>query len=443
MRVAPIERVGDAAVVSVAMEAPDAMAAGSYGLARYLYRQTSTRPTAAAGRLIDERGELVYDTVRASESGDGVVGTEVPVARPGEIVEFSFATTAPEADTADVLLPYFGLFPGIEVVDSEGSDRLEVPADAVIADPIPLQKTVVSYDDSSTTEEVDEVTTVRITSDVLFATGSADLGGEAQARIREIAEQVASSSAGGTVRVIGHTDDVDTEEYNQSLSERRADAVGSVLRDALGDGFAVETEGRGEREPIAQGTSEEARRANRRVEIVFDGATPIAGEEQEESKIPDADVPVAEGADAVRVETTGGVHDVSAVSVERRGRLLVGMLRVEAVNQTYDVSGILGDAEALPESAKLSWTGLYDEKRGARQLTLLTGEGWAFPVEYAYDDGADQRGELLADAMTLALDEDGDAYELTVIWPDPGTDTVTIEAAGAWRLEDVPVTEGG
>ncbi len=69
------------------------------------------------------------------------------------------------------------------------------------------------------------------------------------------------------VLIEGHTDDVGTDEYNDRLSQRRADAVKQYL---VQNGIAaqrIETKGWGRRKPLVRGTTEEARAQNRRVEI--------------------------------------------------------------------------------------------------------------------------------------------------------------------------------
>jgi outer membrane protein OmpA-like peptidoglycan-associated protein len=70
-----------------------------------------------------------------------------------------------------------------------------------------------------------------------------------------------------TVSVNGHTDDVGTDEYNQKLSERRAQAVRDYLVKAgLPAGLFTVT-GHGKKRPLAPGNSETARAKNRRVEL--------------------------------------------------------------------------------------------------------------------------------------------------------------------------------
>ena len=69
------------------------------------------------------------------------------------------------------------------------------------------------------------------------------------------------------VRVVGHTDSIGTEEYNQGLSERRANSVYKYL---VANDVAKErlsTEGKGEMQPIDNNETESGRARNRRVEF--------------------------------------------------------------------------------------------------------------------------------------------------------------------------------
>lgn len=87
---------------------------------------------------------------------------------------------------------------------------------------------------------------------------------------RELLSRIAGillTSADYRIDVYGHTDDVGTEEYNQSLSERRAQAVRDYLVEAGVDPAIISTEGYGKSRPRAEGIDEQARSRNRRVEI--------------------------------------------------------------------------------------------------------------------------------------------------------------------------------
>ncbi|WP_226911318.1 OmpA family protein [Gallaecimonas mangrovi] len=69
------------------------------------------------------------------------------------------------------------------------------------------------------------------------------------------------------VVIEGHTDDTGAASYNLKLSERRAKSVGDVLASQFGiDKSRIKTVGYGESQPAVEGTSKEARAANRRIE---------------------------------------------------------------------------------------------------------------------------------------------------------------------------------
>jgi outer membrane protein OmpA-like peptidoglycan-associated protein len=70
-----------------------------------------------------------------------------------------------------------------------------------------------------------------------------------------------------TISVNGYTDDVGTDEYNQKLSERRAQAVRDYLVQAGLPPEILTVAGHGKSHPLVPGTSEEARAKNRRVEL--------------------------------------------------------------------------------------------------------------------------------------------------------------------------------
>jgi outer membrane protein OmpA-like peptidoglycan-associated protein len=69
------------------------------------------------------------------------------------------------------------------------------------------------------------------------------------------------------VTVIGHTDNTGSDAVNDPLSRDRANAVRQYLAQRGVAAGRVEIAGRGEREPVADNTSEAGRAQNRRVEI--------------------------------------------------------------------------------------------------------------------------------------------------------------------------------
>jgi outer membrane protein OmpA-like peptidoglycan-associated protein len=87
---------------------------------------------------------------------------------------------------------------------------------------------------------------------------------------RELLSRIAGillTSKDYTVSVNGYTDDVGTEEYNQKLSERRAEAVRDYFVKAGLSPDIFSVTGHGKSRPLVPGTSEEARAKNRRVEL--------------------------------------------------------------------------------------------------------------------------------------------------------------------------------
>lgn len=109
---------------------------------------------------------------------------------------------------------------------------------------------------------------VTMPQDILFATDSATLSGGLQADLRTLAASLGRYPA-SRVDVVGHTDNVGDAGYNQSLSERRARAVASVLISSGVPSSRVNAYGRGETTPVANNLTDQGRRQNRRVEIVI------------------------------------------------------------------------------------------------------------------------------------------------------------------------------
>ena len=69
------------------------------------------------------------------------------------------------------------------------------------------------------------------------------------------------------VIAIGHADSIGTDAYNQKLSVRRAEAVKAYLVSKGIEANRVYTEGKGEKQPVADNKTAEGRAKNRRVEI--------------------------------------------------------------------------------------------------------------------------------------------------------------------------------
>lgn len=104
--------------------------------------------------------------------------------------------------------------------------------------------------------------------EVLFGKDSAKLNSAANARIRGIAAEIKKQNA-SKVRVFGFTDDLGSSAHGDVLSKQRAEAVNSVLSRELGSTVTFEIRGYGEQYPIADNSTEEGRKKNRRVEVSF------------------------------------------------------------------------------------------------------------------------------------------------------------------------------
>ncbi|ORJ58556.1 OmpA family protein [Geothermobacter hydrogeniphilus] len=110
-------------------------------------------------------------------------------------------------------------------------------------------------------------------SDVLFDVNSATLKAGAHDEIFRVAK-VLNQYPQTTLLVAGHTDSTGSEQYNQQLSERRAQVVKNAL---VGNGVnpdRIRVIGYGEGKPIASNASESGRQLNRRVVITIE---PIRG----------------------------------------------------------------------------------------------------------------------------------------------------------------------
>jgi outer membrane protein OmpA-like peptidoglycan-associated protein len=104
--------------------------------------------------------------------------------------------------------------------------------------------------------------------DVLFASGNSELRGSAHARLDKLVLFL-GKYGDRTVTIEGHTDSVGNEDFNQGLSERRAQAVRSYLTSQGVSTSRTTATGKGESDPIADNGSQGGRQQNRRVEVII------------------------------------------------------------------------------------------------------------------------------------------------------------------------------
>lgn len=105
--------------------------------------------------------------------------------------------------------------------------------------------------------------------DVLFATARAELRADATNNLDKLVEFL-NRYPDRKVEIEGHTDSVGTAEYNQGLSERRAESVKTYLVRQGIDSRRLVTAGMGEHQPVAGNDSEAGRRQNRRVMVIIE-----------------------------------------------------------------------------------------------------------------------------------------------------------------------------
>ncbi len=115
-------------------------------------------------------------------------------------------------------------------------------------------------------ERVGEGIKLTFASGILFAVDSDRLAAEAQANLTELAQSLLDYP-GTDVLIVGHTDSTGAEEYNQRLSERRAESAARFLASRGVQAVRMQTVGLGETEPVADNDTEVGRRENRRVEV--------------------------------------------------------------------------------------------------------------------------------------------------------------------------------
>ncbi len=106
------------------------------------------------------------------------------------------------------------------------------------------------------------------TNAILFESGSANLKPQSMGVIRQIS-QVLLQENGMNLKIVGHTDADGSDENNQILSSKRAEAVKNVLVSVYNiSGERLATEGKGESEPIGDNSTPEGKSKNRRVEFI-------------------------------------------------------------------------------------------------------------------------------------------------------------------------------
>lgn len=166
--------------------------------------------------------------------------------------------------------------------------QAQVPPDRYVQDPFrkpikdPFGKCVLSIGGQNLPEcgaplavkeppKAPTVQTVTLGADAYFDFDKATLKPAGRERLDALATEI--RQLGGTVSsvaVVGNTDAIGTEAYNQALSERRAQAVVDYLvRQGVNPGV-ISAQGAGEGNPVASNETAEGRAQNRRVDVTVE-----------------------------------------------------------------------------------------------------------------------------------------------------------------------------
>ena len=392
---------------------------------------------------------------------------------PGEDMTSYLSFGKVDTDTVTVMVPMAG-FTTVSVLNSDDAKKAGINLatakkelakwpDAITKDtaPVAIERYTRALDDSTSTKAGSKDITVTLASDVTFASDSADLASGAEAQLKTVAGQLGQYPDGGTLTIVGHTDDVQDDAYNQTLSEKRANAVKTRLAQLTKlDKWKTSVSGKGESEPKIKDTTDEARAANRRVEITL---TPTGGTTPKGSstatpnssgggKLPEPKGPVAKGSEGVTLTSKGsdtsGDVTITLDQVTRSGGYLLGTLTCTVKDGS--TGALLSQLCADPQTVLANQR---DEDGGAVQtllasdgLTLLSDGERVFPADYV---DAYNKQHLPLTELNLYDRLKGGTTTICVVWPDPGGDTITLDHQHhritndyGYRLTDIPIKNG-
>ncbi|WP_454934226.1 OmpA family protein [Actinomyces oris] len=344
-------------------------------------------------------------------------------------------------------------------VDNLNYNQYKTAPNPALASPVAIERYTKALDDSTSTHAGSKDITVTLASDVTFASDSADLASGAEAQLQTVAAQLKQHPDGGTLTIVGHTDDVQDDAYNQTLSEKRANAVKTRLAQLTSlDKWQTSVSGKGESEPKVNDTSDEARAANRRVEITLTptggttpkNTTPTPNSSSGGGKLPDPKGPVAKGSDGVTVKSDGGDDHVTITldHVTRQSGYLLGQLHTTISAKKNSAPNLhlwFKDKEIIFITNSRGEDGSEEATTYAADgLTLLAGGERIYPADYR---DADFKTHVPLTELALTPFIKAGTTTICVVWPDPGGDTITLDhlpaahlgSSFAYRLTDIPI----
>ena len=450
----------------------DAVKASSYeddsgnklSISNYLGVPSIFRPGTGASlvKLLDTASGRVWSAVDGS-------GLFLELA-PGEDMTSYLSFGKVDTDTVTVMVPMVG-FTTVSVLDAGSAKKAKIDLSIAqaalkqsshdvpeLADPVAIERYTRALDDSTSTQAGGKDITVTLASDVTFASDSADLAPGAEAQLNTVASQLGQYPDGGTLTIVGHTDDVQDDAYNQTLSEKRANAVKTRLAQLTKlDKWQTSVSGKGESEPKIKDTTDEARAANRRVEITL---TPTGGTTPKNTttptpntsgggKLPDPQGPVAKGPEGVTLTSksgsTQGDVTITLDHVTRSGGYLLGTVTctVKDGSTGAQLHPLLDDPETALTNQR-SESGALSTFYASDGLTLLSNGERIFPADY---NDADVDHHLPLTELNLSDHLKTGTTTICIVWPDPGGDTITLDHPEGkystpnttYRLTDIPI----
>ena len=122
----------------------------------------------------------------------------------------------------------------------------------------------------ATIESVNNGESLKVTFDsgILFATNSSSVSDASKNALRNFSSSL-KNNPDTYVKIVGHTDNTGRVDYNQTLSEKRAQSVFDYLQSQGVGNSRMTYEGKGIHEPVAGNNTAEGRALNRRVEILI------------------------------------------------------------------------------------------------------------------------------------------------------------------------------
>ena len=154
--------------------------------------------------------------------------------------------------------------PGLMPKKVAQSAPAPAPKPAPVAEPAPQP--------APPTPPAPVVEKVTLSAGALFDVGKAELKPQGKKELEGVVAKINSEKLGvGQITVTGHTDSTGAKASNQTLSERRAEAVKAYLVQQGLSGERIVTKGMGDSQPVASNTTAAGRAQNRRVDIDIQG----------------------------------------------------------------------------------------------------------------------------------------------------------------------------